>query len=376
MIKKSVIILLCVASVLSICQVGYAEQNRTFDLTVVDQGKIIFQKRYQKNPEFFFATSISIEQRAKAYGSHFGNVEFCDYIFGSLGSDVADLFHKIQDIQPSDCIVFDKKDFSFVYDIQKSTWKIDRSSFFDALYSNMSEQSVTITLKREKREPLYTEVDLERLTEKIGEYQTDYTNSVQNRKKNIKVAAGRLSGIVVGVGETFSFNKIVGKRRKENGFYDATVIQSGEYTQGVGGGVCQVATTLYNALLFAGFEQISCAHHSLAPSYVPLSFDAMVSEWVDLKMRNTTGAPVYIGMSANGQKLKAVVFGKKGEESYRFESEIVETLVHKDAEKDIESVYKNGYKSRGYKLIYKNGKLIKKVLIRQDEYKPYKVNQN
>lgn len=373
MYKKSLIILCVLLLSLSAVAVGYAEENLSATVTVLDGDKIIFQKEYPKNPEFFCAKSESLSARAKDFGAHYSHQSFCDYIFGSLGSDITQLFDSIQNISSIDCIKFNKKDFTFEYNAQKSAWEIDLEDFFEQLYKNIENQSITLSVKWNETEPKFCENELKNLTQKIGEYQTDYATSISSRKKNIKIASNKISGIVVSNGEVFSFNKVVGKRTKENGFEEAKVILNGEYVVGVGGGVCQVATTLYNALLRAGFSPVSCTRHTLAPSYVPLSFDAMVSEQADLKMRNDTGSAVYIGMSANGEKLKAVVFGKKSTLSYKFESEIIETLIHQDAETDIGSIYKNGYKSRGYKLIYKNGNFVKKVLLREDEYKPYKL---
>ncbi len=372
--KKLFVILLILVCALSAVSVAQGEEDdQLVTLTVLDKGKIIFQEEYKKNPEFFSFAKGKESERAREFGLCFGNQEFCDYIFDSLGMDISVLFGKIDMVTKNDCIIFNNKNFTFSYDVDKSAYQVDKNAFFDELYSKLGEKDITIDIKRKERQPLYSEGELKILTQKIGEYETGYANSIAGRKKNIRLASNKLSGIVIGAGESFSFNSVVGKRTKENGFEDAKVILNGEYVEGIGGGVCQVATTVYNALLVAGFTPISCTRHTLAPSYVPLSFDAMVSEYADLKMRNDTGAPVYIGMSADGEKLKAVVFGKKGAESYRFESEIIETLIHADAESDTTSVYKNGYKSRGYKLVYKNGALVKKILLREDVYKPYKI---
>ena len=374
MFKKCLIFLIIFAFCLVGVQTGFAEeQSDCVLITVLDGNQIVFQNKYTKNPKFFDNAKGKEYFLAKAFGENFGDKEFCDYALGGFGLEITDFLNKTDSVSPNDCISFNKKDFSFSYRADKSSWEVDRKVFFDELYSKLSCEHLIIKLEKRKREPLYFESELKEYTQKIGEYQTEYANSTSSRKKNIYLASNKISGIMIKSGEIFSFNNVVGKRTVENGFQVAKVILNGEYVEGVGGGVCQVATTLYNGLLRAGFSPVSCARHTLAPSYVPLSFDAMVSEQVDLKMRNDTGAPVYIGMIADGKKLKAVIFGKSGAESYRFESEIVETLIHENAETDTESSYKNGYKSKGYKLVYKNGVLVKKILLRTDFYKPYKV---
>ena len=114
----------------------------------------------------------------------------------------------------------------------------------------------------------------------ISSFNTDYSTSKEERAHNVALASSNFCWIVVKKGETLSFNTVVGLRSEERGYKNAKVIVNGEYTQGVGGGVCQVSTTLYNSWIRAGMTAKSVQSHSLPSSYCGLSQDATVSEFI------------------------------------------------------------------------------------------------
>ena len=143
----------------------------------------------------------------------------------------------------------------------------------------------------------------------IAHFSTYYGDSKQNRKDNIALAARKIDGLVLYPEDEFSFNDIVGRRTVENGFKTAYVIQNGDFVEGVGGGVCQVSSTLYNCALLANLAITCVRAHSLPVSYVAPSFDAMVSAASDLRFVNTLCAPITIRMSANGKYLRAEIYG-------------------------------------------------------------------
>ncbi|MDE7395086.1 MAG: VanW family protein, partial [Clostridiales bacterium] len=118
----------------------------------------------------------------------------------------------------------------------------------------------------------------------------------------------KLNGAVVLPGESFSFNERVGARSEANGFKTAKIIVGGEYTEGIGGGVCQVSTTLYNAALLAGMRVTAVRGHTIQPSYVPPSLDAMVnSSTSDLCFVNPFDTPVFIAAETDSDESVAVV---------------------------------------------------------------------
>ncbi len=215
-------------------------------------------------------------------------------------------------------------------------------------------------------------------------FYTSYSSSSQERKHNIKLASNSINNAFVDVGGEFSFNLIVGERTEKRGYQKSKVIVNGEFADGIGGGVCQVSTTLYNAVILAGLEIVEYHPHSLPVTYVAPSFDAMVnSGYADLRFRNNTKNPIIIKSSADGNVLKISVFGQKMLEKYERESVVVEsvpipeTQVVFDEKGEYPDIFKGefkqvkfgkeGYISQGYLIKIEKGKRTKKK-IRQDKY--------
>lgn len=213
---------------------------------------------------------------------------------------------------------------------------------------------------------------------------TSYYNSSNDRKWNIKLASDLLNNSFIDVGAEFSFNDVVGERTEKRGFRNAKIIVNGEFTDGVGGGVCQVSTTLYNAVLLAGLKITEYHPHTLSVSYVAPSFDAMVnSGTADFKFVNNTKNPIIINSIADGNRLTVYITGEKSK--YRYErlsvktGEIpfkIEKIIDDGSypelfvgEEKIVSYGKVGIKSKGYLLKYLGDRLIEKRLIRVDSYK-------
>ncbi len=121
-------------------------------------------------------------------------------------------------------------------------------------------------------------------------FETPILSSSENRTKNLQLAAKKLSGQTIKAGEEFSFNRTLGARTSKKGYRKATIFVQGEKRKEVGGGVCQVATTLYNAAKKAGFEITERHEHSRDPGYIELGQDATVYYGQkDLKFINNTG---------------------------------------------------------------------------------------
>ncbi|MBR2974412.1 MAG: VanW family protein [Clostridia bacterium] len=212
---------------------------------------------------------------------------------------------------------------------------------------------------------------------------TTFNQGNANRVCNLKVCADKLSGTVVSPGEQFSFNKVVGERTKSNGFVDAKVILDGSYVDGVGGGVCQVSGTLYNAVLLADLPVTTLYQHSLVSTYVPPSFDAMVSyPNADFCFVNNTDAAIYVHCFVEGNRLVVELYGSRCPYQIERQSVVLSRIPAEVAYKQAtpadnlaegeERVVTNGsdyVKSQAYLVYYKDGKLVKRVKIRQNEYK-------
>jgi vancomycin resistance protein YoaR len=155
-----------------------------------------------------------------------------------------------------------------------------------------------------------TTVDVSKV---LSSFETDFSKKPRSRIPNIKKAASYLNGIVVGPGEVLSFNKVVGPRTPERGFTDAPVIVADELERGIGGGVCQVASTLFGAAMLGGFEIVKRRSHSRPSGYAPLGLDAVViyDENVDLQLRNPYGSPVIVhAFLPNSKMIRVELLGR------------------------------------------------------------------
>ena len=144
----------------------------------------------------------------------------------------------------------------------------------------------------------------------LSSFTTAYV-SVTDRGSNIKTAAETIDGTVLLPGETFSFNKTVGPRSEKHGFLDAPIIIDGQLKEGPGGGVCQVSTTLYNAVLLADLHVTRRSHHSLPSHYVAAGRDATVSYGqINFRFKNTTAAPIVIEAQPGTHNLRVRILGQ------------------------------------------------------------------
>ncbi|PFA67780.1 hypothetical protein CN378_09670 [Bacillus sp. AFS015802] len=160
---------------------------------------------------------------------------------------------------------------------------------------------------------LYPKVDSEILahirTQKIGQYVTYFNKQNEERTQNIALATEKINNTVVFPGEVFSFNGVVGKRTKEKGYKKAPVIVKGELSEDIGGGICQVSSTLYNAVDQAGVAILERYHHSKRVPYVPEGRDATVS-WYgpDFTFKNAYNQPLLIRAKIAGGQVIVTIY--------------------------------------------------------------------
>jgi vancomycin resistance protein YoaR len=160
---------------------------------------------------------------------------------------------------------------------------------------------------------LHPKVDSEILahirTQKIGQYITYFNKHNEERTQNIALATEKINNTVVFPGEVFSFNGVVGKRTKEKGYKKAPVIVKGELSEDIGGGICQVSSTLYNAVDQAGVAILERYHHSKRVPYVPEGRDATVS-WYgpDFTFKNAYNQPLLIRAKIEGGQVIIAVY--------------------------------------------------------------------
>jgi vancomycin resistance protein YoaR len=189
---------------------------------------------------------------------------------------------------------------------EKNGYTLDRENFrrffYEFYYSNVS-----FEMKVPKKK-LYPKVDSELLsdirTTELGSYMTYFRASNKERSHNIRLAAEAINNYVVFPGEEFSFNKVVGKRTVDKGYKRAPVIVKGELSEDIGGGICQVSSTLFNAVSLKGIKIVERYSHSRSVPYVPPGRDATVSWWgPDFVFKNEYSHPILIRAKANDGKM-------------------------------------------------------------------------
>ena len=198
-------------------------------------------------------------------------------------------------------VYYDKGASGFTLDVPKTKLKIEKA------LSNLKEE---IVIKAEgtviKNDIKYE--SLSSINKKVSSY-TTYFENVGNRGHNISLASNRLSGTILMPGETFSYLKVVGPYGASNGYLPAPIYLNGDTATENGGGVCQLASTLYMAQLKAGLQTVSRRGHTFAPTYVPKGRDATVySTTTDFKFKNNYEYPVYIVSYVRGNYLNVDIW--------------------------------------------------------------------
>lgn len=232
--------------------------------------------------------------------------------------------------------------------------------------------------------PLVTAKDLEKAQTPIASFSTSYNNADQDRNQNLALAASKINARLA-PGESFSLGSKLEPITSAAGYKASKVIVNGKLEEGIGGGVCQIASTLYNALLLSDVEIISRANHSLPVAYVPLGRDATyASQLIDFKFRNNSQYPLFIESYCENNKIIVNVFGeaslKLPYDEVKFASELIKTTPPPQAtyveddtlyeDQEIQEVTPlEGKTVKLYRLMYKEGVLMSKELINTSYYK-------
>jgi len=220
-------------------------------------------------------------------------------------------------------------------------------------------------------DPLAKYADLD-ISTVIGSFDTPYSLEAKeaDRAFNLKVGATKLTGFVLAPGEIFSFNDVVGPRSPENGFRYGGGITGGEIVDVLGGGICQISSTVYGAAFFAGLDILENRPHSRPSSYVDMGLDATVV-WpdVDLRLRNPFDFPVVIHMVVRSGKVHAEVLGARRPYQVAFERELVEAIPYgtiwrndgllRSGAKVVSQRGMRGFKVKRTRKIYQAGDLVR-----------------
>lgn len=193
----------------------------------------------------------------------------------------------------------------------------------------------------------------------LSTFSTRYVASNRNRSTNLMLAGNKINGTVLMPGETFSYNKVVGARTIAAGYKEAPIYVNGKEVDGLGGGICQVTSTLYNAVVFANLQIVQRTNHQFIPSYVPASRDAtVVYGLTDFQFKNNRNYPIKIVCSVANGVANVQIFGMKQEDDCQVEISAYQTG------KTANAIY-----AEAYKILKRNGVVVGRELLSKDTYK-------
>lgn len=236
--------------------------------------------------------------------------------------------------------------------------------------------------------PKYNKEELAKIKDKLGSFSTSYAKKSERdeaRITNLKTASSKINGTILYPGEVFSTNEKFGDMTAKNGYRPAPTIIQGKLVDEYGGGVCQVSSTLYNAILYSELEVVERQNHSLKVGYTDYGFDAtLAGDYIDLKFKNSTSTPIYIESYVTDNQVVCNIYGydeRPKNRTIKFENALVDVIepgpsVIKKTDKlpfgqeQISLTPLKGYKYKVYKLIYEDGKLVEKQFVNNSYYKP------
>jgi len=221
------------------------------------------------------------------------------------------------------------------------------------------------------------------ITEKLGNYSTSLKNKEENTIYNIRLASDVINGILIKPQEIFSFNKYVGPGEKADGYKESTIIANGVFVNGYGGGICQVSSTLYNAVLLANLPIVERYNHSVygeATKYVPLGQDAAIFYgFKDLKFKNNSNHTIVIFSKVFRDTIQVNIFGEDEDEAevkiISKDKKIIDYQIIREKDSNLEAGQEivvqegvPGYQIKTYRIIRKGGEE-KIEFLAEDTYK-------
>lgn len=263
--------------------------------------------------------------------------------------------------------------------------KTSTNSIVDFIETSWNHKESNIELVVETEEPIGKEEDLLKVKDVLGTYTTSFSTSSTSRTANVVNACSKVSGQTVYPGEEFSTAALMVPFTSENGYYEASSYSGGRVVESIGGGVCQVSSTLYNAVLFSELEVTVRYNHAMIVSYVKLSADATISEdsGLDFKFVNNTEYPIYVeGYTTKDKKITVTIYGVDNRPKNReisFESETLSTtpsegeVIYVDSTKpvgyiDIQSAH-TGYVAKLWKIVKEDGIEVSRTEVSSSKYK-------
>ncbi len=247
------------------------------------------------------------------------------------------------------------------FKVYKEEYGRDFAITLDQAKKLLNEDKIEYEIQLKNIKPSITVADLDSgaFPNVLSTFTTNYGTGDANRNANIALAAKSINSTVVMPGEVFSYNDLIGECSTKTGYKTATIYLNGKLSTGVGGGICQVSTTLYNAVLRANLEIVQRRNHSLGVTYVPAGQDAMVNIGTsDFKFKNNREYPIKVVAYVGTGSITCQIQGLKQDPEYevKLESKTIESTETK-------------YKVETYKVLYLNGKVVSRTWLSTDTYK-------
>ena len=228
-----------------------------------------------------------------------------------------------------------------------------------ALIESENKEEYSIPLKVLYPSVTTNMIGTEAFPDLLSEFKTTYSTRDTDRTTNLQLAANKINGTVLMPGETFSYNQVVGERTIAAGYREAPIYVQGQVVDGLGGGICQITSTLYNAVIYANLEIVERSNHQFVPSYVSASRDAtVVYGSIDFKFKNNRNYPIKLVCSVSGGIAQFQIFGLRTANDYEVVISSYETG------RTSTSIY-----SEAYKILKQNGQVVSRELLSRDTYK-------
>lgn len=250
-----------------------------------------------------------------------------------------------------------------------------------ALIESEDKEEYTIKLTITKPKVTLSQIGSEAFPNQLSTFTTRYDVSDVDRSENLRLACQKINGKVILSGETFSYNKTLGPRTIATGYKNGKIYSNGEVVDGIGGGICQISSTLYNSVLMANLEIVERRNHQFVTSYVPAGRDAtVVYGMTDFKFKNTRQYPVRLVASSKNGIATISIYGIKEENEYTFSfstktiasipttTKYIEDNTLPVGTEKIKQKGANGLKTQTYITKMLNGKVISTKLLSTDTY--------
>ncbi|MCJ7691422.1 MAG: VanW family protein, partial [Clostridiaceae bacterium] len=252
----------------------------------------------------------------------------------------------------------------------------------DKINGVLSEDTISIEAPVDEIAPKVTTATLKAINKKISSYTTSFATSAAGRSTNINLSTKSINGTLLMPGDVFSFNGVVGRRTAKSGYQDAGIIIGDKLEQGLGGGICQTSTTLYNAILGTELTSVERVHHTFPSHYVAKGLDATVDYGnLDYKFKNTLKYPIFIEGYTSNKRVSFNIYSSSTltNRTYKISSETLQTIQPKieiikdptkfEGEKETIKKGYTGYKVKVTRRTYESGKLIDTKVINNDTYR-------